>query len=92
MRTKGIVAALCLGLAAPGLAVADDTTKDMKDTATEAGANAKKTARDLKPGDKTAGDRVDDAKDTATATKAKAKKKARHAKKKAKAEAHEATK
>jgi hypothetical protein len=89
-NVKWTIAALCLCLAAP--AFADDTAKDAKDTATETGANMKKGARDLKPGDKTAGDRMDDAKDTATAKKAKAKKKARHAKKKAQNKVDETTK
>lgn len=88
---KWTIAALCLGLVAPALAESD-TSKDAKDTASETGANVRKGARDLKPGDKTAEDRVNDAKDTATAKKAKSKKKARHAKRRAQQKAEEVTK
>lgn len=79
-----------LALASPAL-VSGQVADDVRDTATEQGRNAKKTARDLKPGDKTAEDRKEDAKDTAVAKKAKTKKKARHIKNKAKAKVQDAT-
>ena len=84
--TAALVAAI--GLAAPtvGRSAAGD---DAKDTATEQGYNAKKKARDLKPGDKTAEDRKDDAKDTGKAMKAKTKKKSRQAANKTKDAAHD---
>lgn len=84
VRRLALLAAV--GFAAPALA-----GNDVSDTATETGAKVRKTARDMKPGDKTAEDHVNDAKDTAKEKKAQGRKKARHAKKRAKHEVHEAT-
>jgi hypothetical protein len=80
---------LALGLA---LALVAPAAGDAEDTVTEKKAQAKKKARDLKPGHKTAGDHVDDASDTAKEAVAKTKKGARKAGRKVKEEAHDATK
>jgi hypothetical protein len=83
---KALAAVLALGLAAPVMAADAD---DVKDTATEKKAQAKKKLRSMK-GSKSAQDRADDAADTATEKKAQAKKSARKAGRKAKQEANEA--
>jgi hypothetical protein len=84
---RALAFGLAVAIAAPAFAA--DTTADMKDTATEKKAQAKKKARAAKPGDKTAGARMEDAKDTATETKAKAKKKGRKAARKVRKQAGE---
>jgi hypothetical protein len=86
--TAALVAAI--GIAAP-VTGRSQVADDARDTATEQGRNAKKAARDLKPGDKTAADRAADAKDTATAKKAKHRKEARAKKNRAKDALHEKT-
>ncbi len=78
--------AMALALAAPALG------NDASDTMTEKKADVRKSARDLKPGEKTASDRAEDAKDTARASAAKGRKQARKGKRKAKKTVHDATK
>ncbi len=85
--TRAFAVVLAVGLAAPSFAASD-----MSDTITEKKSDAKRKARDLKPGDKTAGDHVDDAKDATVGAAAKTRKGARKAGRKVKHEVNEATK
>ncbi len=83
---KALALGLALGLAAPAFA------GDTQDTVTEKKANARKTVRDLKPGDKTLSDHAEDASDTVKSGVAKSKKSVRKGARKVKHETHEATK
>jgi hypothetical protein len=85
---KGLALAVAFSLAAPALA----STDDVKDTATETKAKARKKVRSMKPGAKTRDDRVADAKDSASEGIAKTKKHVRRAGRSVKKSAHDATK
>jgi hypothetical protein len=85
---RGLALAVAFSLAAPAFA----STDDVKDTATETKAKAKRKARSVKPGHRTNDDRMADAKDSVSEGAAKTKKSVRKGARSVKNGVHDATK